>query len=252
MTRQGCGEGESQPEGYKLGTVARDEASRMSKARKLLALLEREIDLRDARVLDIGTGAGYIASALAKRARGVESVDIVDDRIVADGYRQTIVADENLPFEDDAFDVVVSNHVIEHVHDQERHLREVRRVVKDTGTVYLATPNRLWFRDPHYGLPFINWLPQCIADIYLRQFRNRRWDIRPVSPRRLKRLAGTQGLRLEDQLWVILGEPERYGVVLPAWLVAVLRRTPSPMRSLLTVIAPTQVKLLRPQGPPRP
>ena len=50
-----------------------------------------------------------------------------------------------LPFDDARFDVVISNHVIEHVGDeaaQHAHLREIRRVMKADGSAYLAVPNR--------------------------------------------------------------------------------------------------------------
>jgi SAM-dependent methyltransferase len=47
-----------------------------------------------------------------------------------------------LPFPARSFDVVLSNHVIEHVLNQRLHLGEIRRVLADRGVCYLATPNR--------------------------------------------------------------------------------------------------------------
>jgi 2-polyprenyl-3-methyl-5-hydroxy-6-metoxy-1,4-benzoquinol methylase len=63
-----------------------------------------------------------------------------------------------LPFPDEYFDVVVSNHVIEHVSDQQLHLSEIARVLKPNGVVYLATPNRLWPWEVHYRVLVLHYL----------------------------------------------------------------------------------------------
>ncbi|HZD53068.1 MAG TPA: class I SAM-dependent methyltransferase [Woeseiaceae bacterium] len=46
-----------------------------------------------------------------------------------------------MPFSDDTFDVVICNHVIEHVPAWERLTQELHRVVRPGGLVYVATPN---------------------------------------------------------------------------------------------------------------
>lgn len=46
-----------------------------------------------------------------------------------------------LPFEGDSFDVVVCNHVLEHVPDDERAMREVRRVLRPGGWAMLLVPD---------------------------------------------------------------------------------------------------------------
>ena len=91
--------------------------------------------------LDIGCGNGGISAWLAAE-NAHYGVDVADLRKTSEGYHFTQVTDETLPFDDASFDFVVSNHVIEHVADQRRHLREIRRVLRADGCCYLATPNR--------------------------------------------------------------------------------------------------------------
>jgi hypothetical protein len=75
---------------------------------------------------------------------------------------QTVVGDGTnmLEYGDGAFDMAHSNSVIEHVglyRNMAAFAKETRRVGR---AYYLQTPN-FWFPlEPHYGLPFIHWLPE--------------------------------------------------------------------------------------------
>lgn len=46
----------------------------------------------------------------------------------------------NLPFEDNSFDIILSNHVIEHIENEEAFLFELKRVLKDSGSIILTAP----------------------------------------------------------------------------------------------------------------
>ncbi|MEX2178823.1 MAG: class I SAM-dependent methyltransferase [Gemmatimonadaceae bacterium] len=98
--------------------------------------------VRGRRVLDIGCGNGDISQHFVP-ANEVHGVDVDDRRRPENaGFAFDRVTSERLPFGDGFFDVVISNHVIEHVVDQPLHLSEMRRVLRADGCVYLATPNR--------------------------------------------------------------------------------------------------------------
>jgi SAM-dependent methyltransferase len=68
-----------------------------------------------------------------------------------------------LPFPDDAFDVVFSNAVIEHVGDRERQQLFVREALRVGRRVFLTTPNRWFPIETHTRLPLVHWLPHPIT-----------------------------------------------------------------------------------------
>lgn len=91
-----------------------------------------------AKVLEIGSGPGHVADALAKTGAHVTGVDFSADMVgVAQRNHPEITfrrADaEQLPFEQDSFDAVVANFVVHHLARPDVVLSEVRRVLKPEG-----------------------------------------------------------------------------------------------------------------------
>lgn len=118
-------------------------ADRRDKARRIEAALAEHFGRTPAglRILDIGCGNGDISQYFGA-ANCQYAVDVMDRRRPANrAFEYVAVDSERLPFEDGFFDAVISHHVIEHVPDQRLHLREMRRVLKRDGVIYLATPN---------------------------------------------------------------------------------------------------------------
>ncbi len=68
-----------------------------------------------------------------------------------------------LPFPDDAFDIVFSNAVIEHVGGRERQQALVLEALRVGRHVFLTTPNRWFPLEVHTRLPFVHWLPDGAA-----------------------------------------------------------------------------------------
>ena len=69
-----------------------------------------------------------------------------------------------LPFADDAFDVVFSNAVIEHVGDFDRQRLFVAEALRVGRRVFLTTPNRWFPVEVHTRLPLVHWLPPAAAN----------------------------------------------------------------------------------------
>lgn len=66
-------------------------------------------------------------------------------------YRQADI--QNLEFDDNSFDVVIANMMMYHVPDQEKAIKEVRRVLKDGGAFYCAT-----FGEHNFNDTLFDWL----------------------------------------------------------------------------------------------
>lgn len=177
-----------------------DLASRTDKARKIIHLLRERVALEGSTALEVGTGSGVIAGVLKAEVGGdgeVWAVDTVDQRIDSDAVSFRLVSDTKLPFSDGTFDLVISNHVIEHVGDsdaQDDHVRELARVLRPGGWLYLAMPNRWAPVEPHFKLPLLSWLPVSRRSAYVRAARRGpAYDCRPLSRAELERLLDLHG-----------------------------------------------------------
>jgi ubiquinone/menaquinone biosynthesis C-methylase UbiE len=100
------------------------------------------------RVLDIGSGTGYLLGRLAKRlpdAAALVGVDPAQQMVAVAKARATDprvcmlrgIA-ERLPFADGVFDLVVSTTSFDHWHDQQAGLRECARVLVTGGRLVLT------------------------------------------------------------------------------------------------------------------
>jgi SAM-dependent methyltransferase len=92
--------------------------------------------------LDLGCGDGRLTVLLdAVRVVGADVSDVALARARRRGLEVVpLVPGRALSFEDGSFDLVVSTEVVEHVHDVQRFLSEVRRVLRPRGRLALTTP----------------------------------------------------------------------------------------------------------------
>lgn len=182
-----------------------DLPSRRFKGLKIERLLDLAIRPQPLRMLEVGTGSGGIAHYFGTHPQlrcEVDAVDVHDNRLVTEGYRYHQVCDTQLPFADQSFDVVLTNHVIEHVGDeqaQRAHLTELYRVLRSDGVGYLAVPNRWMLVEPHYKLVFLSWLPHVWRTPYLRAMgKGKVYDCEPLQMQQLEHLLVDAGFQYRN------------------------------------------------------
>jgi len=219
-------------------------SSRHKKASKIASILGCFVNFSKCDVLDIGVGSGHIASDLARKSKSLVGVDLYDERVIKSGYLFKKVDDEYLPFNNSKFDVVISNHVIEHISNQTLHVNEISRVLKNGGILYLATPNKYWLFDPHSKLPLISWFSRRVSSIYLKLFENKKWDIYPLSYRKIKRLFKNH-FEIYNMTYEIIKNPKKYHLDVFLKIQPLFSLFPSFLLKLLFSLVPTYVLIMR-------
>ncbi|MEO8194455.1 MAG: class I SAM-dependent methyltransferase [Gemmatimonadales bacterium] len=175
-----------------------------------------------ASVLDVGCGdAGALIAFAEKGARcaGIECFDasLARGRIRAADHGVEVdlrkgVA-ESIPFPDASFDLVMLDNVLEHVGDRPLTLREVKRVLKPGGLLYMVTPKpfslySLW-NDPHYDLAGLVLMPRRMQIWYFETIRgggSGTYDVGVIPTRwRIRKLLADAGFRITvspRELWI--------------------------------------------------
>ena len=217
--------------------------NRKNKAQKILKVLQEYIEspVQNQTILDIGTGNGEISSYIGE-TNTVFSVDIADTRQSKSNFNFSL-CNEALPFQDNSFDFVISNHVIEHVQDQELHIKEIKRVLRKGGGLYLATPNRLWPFEVHYRLYFLHYLPHKLFIKILKKTGRYKEDIDLLSLGNIKTLLNNG--RLISFSGKIIKNPSSYLMNTPIWIEGYLNKIPISLLEKATFIHPTFIFLYK-------
>jgi ubiquinone/menaquinone biosynthesis C-methylase UbiE len=224
-----------------------DPESRLTKARKLLSVILHFLgrsDLHGLRVADVGCSTGFIADELTRAGGRTIGIDIDRPGLAmaaerfGDRVLFTLAEGDALPLPDRSVDVIVFNHIYEHVVDPDAVVTELHRVLSDDGVIYLGLGNRLGVMEPHYKLPFLSYLPPALADRYVRasgraEHYHERFRTRPG----LRRLV--RGFNVWDYTFSVIREPGRFGGddVVPGPLSSV----PSAALKPLTPLVPTYI-----------
>jgi ubiquinone/menaquinone biosynthesis C-methylase UbiE len=136
----------SDPIRKRFGDTAALVAERQDqRAAETQALLRSLLTLRgDERALDVGTGAGALALAIAPLVREVVGVDIVPELLAEARKRapanvEFVEADATaLPYERGSFDLVSTARTLHHVPRPELVLAELNRVLRPGGTMLVV------------------------------------------------------------------------------------------------------------------
>ena len=170
------------------------------------------------RILDLGSGMGGASVALALEGAAPLAFeynraycDIIRLRAARYELALPIVngVGERLPFAEGSFDLAICWDVVEHVQNPDRLLAELAQVLRPGGRALLTVINRYAFRDPHYHLPLLNWMPRPLAEALIAwrgrskggsAFSDRQElsEMHYYTMRGFRRVAASYGFRVGD------------------------------------------------------
>ena len=113
----------------------------------------------------------------------------------------------SLPFPDKSFDIVFPNAVIEHIIGDGRQAQFAHELTRVGRSWFVTTPNYWFPLEPHYHLPFIQFLPRALQLRYNQLFgtsipKGELQDLALVSARDLQRLFPTSVIaRMRVTFW---------------------------------------------------
>lgn len=118
--------------------------------KKITAYLPKKKKIK---ILDSGCGIGLFSSLLKSNFPSSEVISIDLDKLSLESAKKrglkVIKADlqKKLPFNDNTFDIIISNQVLEHMLNPDFYLMEHKRILKkESGIFVITTPNlAAWF-----------------------------------------------------------------------------------------------------------
>ncbi|MDC2984637.1 bifunctional demethylmenaquinone methyltransferase/2-methoxy-6-polyprenyl-1,4-benzoquinol methylase UbiE [Candidatus Marinimicrobia bacterium] len=103
--------------------------------------------LKNHHILDVATGTGDVAFKLSPKSKYVTGIDIASNMIDLAKIKKTkknavntnfLVGDaENLPFDDNSFDIITISYGYRNISDRFKALSEFNRVLKSNGKLYI-------------------------------------------------------------------------------------------------------------------
>jgi len=225
--------------------AALDKYSRLKKSEKIIKVLSKYKDLKKCKILDIGCGSGYLGSSLQEKSKQYIGIDFTDERKIKNF---TFIKTDalNIPLKSNSFEIIICNHVIEHVTNQKKLLHEISRLLKKDGICYITCPNILWPIEPHLKLPFLSYLPKIIANSYVRLTgKGKEYDIYLMTysefSKKLKKLFLLENFTLE-----ILKNPKCYGFDNKIYSIfAISKYFPKFSLNIINYFLPTWIIILR-------
>lgn len=124
----------------------------------------------DTKILDIGCGHGDFLKPVHHKTIHSYGIDPDKEALNKNTFikNKTVGAAENMSFESNYFDLVVSAWVLEHLPDPKKAFQEIFRILKPGGKVVFLTPN-VW----NYNIWIIRLIPEKFHDFFTRRLYNR-------------------------------------------------------------------------------
>jgi ubiquinone/menaquinone biosynthesis C-methylase UbiE len=132
--------------GWRMGLQAgREQLGNLHTNLEFLA--ETDLLRQEDRILEVGCGIGSLTAELSRKGYNITGTDISREAIKYglekyDDIKLMVQPAEDLDFKDGAFDAVLSFDLFEHIAAIDKHISEVRRVLRPGGYYLFQTPNK--------------------------------------------------------------------------------------------------------------
>jgi ubiquinone/menaquinone biosynthesis C-methylase UbiE len=166
---------------------------------KISKMLLEKVNCRGKEVIDVGCGTGILSlMALANGASKMTCVDMsklmlekCKAKIIAEGYGDDLIQfheaeAERLPFDDESYDVVLSNMVLGLIPNQQAALTELARVLRPNGIIALST---------HGPGHYMEAIGAGLKIMTMRYFLAHRFELWQRDENEVQRLLGNAGLK---------------------------------------------------------
>jgi SAM-dependent methyltransferase len=123
-----------------------------SRERLVYAMLQNEIKYKNKKILQLAPERAIYN--LLKSKAAVITTDFTPSRYKHIDRKIQFADITNLPFQSEHFDIVIANHIMEHIPDDTKAMQEIFRVLKQNGQAILQ-------------IPYSTVLPKTIEDLYI-------------------------------------------------------------------------------------
>ncbi|MEO0272290.1 MAG: class I SAM-dependent methyltransferase [candidate division WOR-3 bacterium] len=119
----------------------------------LLPIIKRHVQT-NARILDVGCAMGgfldYLKENGFNEVYGIEPVVAYVDRASKNVNNVKVGSAESVPFDDEYFDVLIMDQVLEHLYEPRKAFREAKRVLKKGGYLFIGVPDAARYRETYF------------------------------------------------------------------------------------------------------
>ena len=113
--------------------------------------LINSLQFQKGKILDIGAVTGEFLSVAKNDGWQTIGVEPSDKAKAIAKSKGVSFVEQTSELENQSFDVISMWHVLEHVPDLDKQIKELKRLLKPTGTLIIAVPNFKSFDAKHYG-----------------------------------------------------------------------------------------------------